>query len=155
MIMRRHLTVPTLLVSTLALFGVLASATGCPAKAGCPPCFVGGVMADGTTANAAPSSAVHLQLDSSYSSETVSEVRVVLTDATGGSETLKYSGDKVKAINATSLTSIEDSELYSVDGKPPVSAEVEFVFSSGKTTKPASITVKPETATATATEPVR
>ena len=112
-------------------------------------------MADGTTANAAPSSAVHLQLDSSYSSETVSEVRVVLTDATGGSETLKYSGDKVKAINATSLTSIEDSELYSVDGKPPVSAEVEFVFSSGKTTKPASITVKPETATATATEPVR
>lgn len=110
-------------------------------------------MADGSTANAAPSSAVYLQLDSGYSSEKVSEVHVVLTDANGGSETLTYSGDKVKAINSTSLTSIADSELYSVDGKPPVTAEVEFVFGSGKSTSATKITVKPESTTATA--PVR
>jgi hypothetical protein len=112
-------------------------------------------MADGTTPNAAPSSAVYLQLDSSNSSQKVSEVHVILTDASGGSETLTYSGDKVKAINSTSLTSIADSELYSVNGNPPVTAEVEFVFGSGKSTSPATITVKPESTTTTAPAPVR
>jgi hypothetical protein len=139
----------TVLLSALALGGVLASTTGCPAKAACPPCYVGGVMADSGTTNAAPSSAVHLQLDSRYSNEKLSEVKVILTDASGGSETLTYSGEKIKAINTTSLTSIADNELYSIDGKPPETAEVEFKFSSGKSTGPITISVKPETATAT------
>jgi hypothetical protein len=91
-----------------------------------------------------------LQLDSTFSSEKVSEVRVILTDASGGTETLTYSGEKVAGINTTSLTAIEDGELYSIDGKPPVSAEVEFVFGSGKSTSPTTITVKPETKIATA-----
>jgi hypothetical protein len=146
-ICKPHLS--TVLVSALALCGVLVSVTGCPAKAACPPCYVGGVMADGATPSSAPSSAVHLQLDSGYSSEKVSEVHVTLTDANGGSETLTYSGDEVKAINSTSLTSIADTELYSVDGKPPVTAQVEFVFGSGKSTTATKITVKPESATAT------
>lgn len=107
-------------------------------------------MADtGGTPNAAPKSAVYLQLDSSYSSEKVTEVHVVLTDANGVSETLTYSGDKVKNISATSLTSIEDAELYSVDGKPPANAQVDFVFSSGKSTSAAVIPVKPESSTGT------
>lgn len=110
-------------------------------------------MAAGGSPSATPSSAVYLQLDSSYSSEQVSEVRVVLTDATGGSETRTYSGDEVTSINTTSLTSIADSELYSIDGKPPVTAKVEFEFSSGKSTSPAKITVKPEAATGTAPTP--
>jgi hypothetical protein len=141
-----------LLVSAFTFGGMLASTTGCPAKATCPPCYVGDVMADGGTPNAAPKSAVYLQLDSSYSSEKVSEVKVVLMDASGTAETLTYSGDKVSGINARSLTSIVDSELYSVEGKPPVSAEVEFVFGSGKSTIPATISVKPE-ATVAATGP--
>jgi hypothetical protein len=134
----------TALVSALALCGVLMSATGCPAKGACLPCYVGGVMADGGTPNAAPKSTVNLQLDRAFSSETVSEVRVTLTDASGGTETLKYSGDQVKNINATSLTSIEDAELYSINGKPPASAEVELVFGSGKSSSPMPLTVKPE-----------
>lgn len=140
---------PLVLVSTFALGGMLASMTGCPAKATCPPCYVGDVMAEGGTPNAAPSSALHLQLDSSYSKEEVKEVTVILMDANGTAETLTYSGEKVKGINATSLTSIADSELYSVNGKPPVSAEVEFEFGSGKSTTPATISVKPEAKTAT------
>jgi hypothetical protein len=141
---------PTALLSALALGGVLASITGCPAKAACPPCYVGGVMADSSSPSTAPSSAVYLQLDSSYSSEKVSEVHVVLTDANGTSETLTYSGDEVSAINTTSLTSIPDSELYSIDGKPPVTAQVEFVFGSGKSMGPTKFNIKPETETATA-----
>ena len=138
-------------LSAFALGGLLAISTGCPAKAACPPCYVGGVMAGTGTPNAAPKSAVYLQLDSSNSSQKVSEVHVILSDSAGTSETLTYSGDQVKGINATSLTSIEDAELYSVNGQPPVSAEVEFVFSSGKTTSPATITVKAESATGTGT----
>jgi archaellin len=141
----------TVLMSSLALCGVLVSVTGCPAKPVCPPCYVGGVMADGaaTKPSATPSSAVYLQLDSGYSSEKVSEVQVVLTDADGKTETLKYSGDKVSAINSTSLTSIADNELYSVEGKPPVSAAVEILFSSGKSMSAPKITIKPEAVIAT------
>jgi hypothetical protein len=141
-------------LKALYLCGVLAIATGCPAKNACPPCYVGGVMADtGSTPNPAPNSAVHLQLDSSYSRERVSEVRVVLTDANGGAETLTYSGDKVKDINSKSLTTISDTELYSVGDNPPVDAQVDFVFSSGKTASAISIPVKPETPGSTGTSP--
>jgi hypothetical protein len=98
-----------------------------------------------TTTTTAPSSAVYLQLDGNLSREKVSEVRVTLKDSDGNPETLTYSGDKVTGINGSSLTSIADSELYSVNGKPPASAEVEFTFSSGKSSGPMSITVKPET----------
>jgi hypothetical protein len=145
--------VPLVLVSAFALGGLLASTTGCPAKATCPPCYVGDVMADGSTPSATPKSAVYLQLDSSYRSEKVSEVKLILMDAAGTAETLTWSGEKVKGINATSLTSIADSELYDVNGQPPVSAEVEFVFGSGKSTPPATITIKPEAKTATTTAP--
>lgn len=143
----------TLLMSAVALGGVLASTSGCPAKGGCPPCYVGDVMAPSstttstTTSTTAPKSAVYLQLDGSYSKEKVSGVKLILTDSAGASETLTYSGDKVTSINGTSLTSIADAEIYSVNGKPPVTADVEFTFSSGKTSGPITITVKPETAT--------
>jgi hypothetical protein len=140
-------------VSAVAVCGVLAILTGCPAKLACPPCYVGGVMANSGSTNAAPKSAVHLQLDSSLSGQTVTGVTVVLTDANGTSETLTYSGDKVAGINATALTEIADAELYSVDGKPPVDAQVEFTFKSGKTTEPITISVKPEDSATTATAP--
>ncbi len=150
----------SLLLSVVALGGVLGSTTGCPAKSACPPCYLGGVMANTstttttTTTPTAPKSAVYLQLDSSNSKEKVSEVKVVLSDGAGGTETLTYSGDKVTGITSTSLTSIADSELYSINGKPPTTAEVELTFSSGKSTGPMTIPVKPETtSTRTTTTP--
>jgi hypothetical protein len=144
----------TLLMSAVALGGLLTTTSGCPAKGGCPPCYVGGVMSSSgttttTTTTTAPSSAVYLQLDGSYSKEKVSQVRVILTDAAGTTETLTYSDQKVERINGSSLTSIADAELHSVNGKPPVSADVEFTFVGGKTSGPISIPVKAETSTTT------
>ena len=118
---------------------------GCPAKSACPTCTIRGVMAEGGTVNPAPKSSVNLQLGSS-SGGGVKEVRVTLTASDGTSETLTYSGDKVAGINASTMTTIADNELYDIGGKAPARASVEFVFSSGKTSSDA-LAVEPETAT--------
>lgn len=121
---------------------MLVGTLGCPAKSVCPACTVTGVMAEGGTPSATPKSAVELQLGSS-SGGGVKEVRVTLTASDGTSETLTYTGDKVSGINASSMTTIADNELYDIKGKAPARATVEFVFSNGKTSSDA-LTVEPE-----------
>lgn len=106
--------------------------TGCPAQSACPPCFVGGVMAPGSQPNPSPDATVNLQLSRDAAREgAVSEVHVTLKDANGNSETVTYDSSKVGTLDSSSMLTLRDNDVYSVDDQAPKTANVEIVFVNG------------------------
>lgn len=132
------------LLPALGALGLLLGLSGCPAQGGCPPCYVGDVMADASSPDASPSSALYVQLASSDGGKgPVAEVSVTIKSPDGGKETHTYSGDEVAGISASSMVSIPDPGLYDVDGHPPASkADITISFTSGESISD-TIDVKP------------
>lgn len=106
--------------------------TGCPAQSACPPCFVGGVLAPGSKPSPSPNATVNLQLSQEAARQgAVSQVHVTLQDANGNTETVTYDSSRVGNLGSSSMLTLRDNEVYSVDDQAPETATVEIVFANG------------------------
>jgi hypothetical protein len=54
-----------------------------------------------------------------------------LQDANGNSETVTYDSSKVGTLDSSSMLTLRDNDVYSVDDQAPKTANVEIVFVNG------------------------
>lgn len=137
----------------LGLGALLLIVPACPTQPICPPCSVNDVMADAGNPSAAPSSSAFIAPIDEVPASKVEEIEIVLKGDGGASETLKYSGGQISGL-ATGGVSIQDPDLYDVNGQIVVGAKVGYVTKSG-TTYAEIKNIQPEGSTGTGTKPSR
>jgi hypothetical protein len=121
----------TVALSSYFAVAVALCLTACPMQSACPPCFIGNVMAPGSQPNPSPNATVNLKLSSEAARHgEVSEVHLTISDGSSR-ETVTYGAREVGTLDDSTMLTIPDNAVYSVDDQAPRTAEVEIVFVNG------------------------